>query len=110
MTYTPEGEAEPPQVRRLRQMVMVLIVVLILGFVAMVGTIVIRLGVKGGAEAVTAENLRLPDGAEIVATGQGPGTLHVVVRQDGSELLIVFDKDTGEELSRTRIERSQGAS
>lgn len=99
-------EKEPPQVRQLRLLVMVLIVVLILGFLAIVATIVIRLGIGGApGQGVAVEQLALPAG-EIVATGQGPGTLHVVLRgPDGVETLRIFHAGTGEEKSATVLQR-----
>ncbi len=107
MSYAPEDEEEPPQVRRLRMLVMVLIVVLILGFVAMVGTIVIRLGFPDQRpQPIAADALSLPAGHDIIATGQGKGTVHVLLRDpDGSEMLYVFDARTGAELSKTAIIR-----
>lgn len=106
MRYAPDGEEEPAPLRRLRLLVMVLIIVLILGFVAMAGTIVIRLGLRGGAERVDIDQLTLPAGHDIVVTGQGPGTLHVVLRgPDGVETLHIYDARTGGYLSKTVISR-----
>ena len=92
--------------RQLRLLVMALIVVLILGFLAIVATIVIRLGIGGATgQGVAVEALVLPPG-EIVATGQGPGTLHVLRQgDDGVEMLHIFDADTGEQKSVTAIRR-----
>lgn len=105
MTYEPEDEEEPPQVRRLRLLVMTLIVVLIVGFLVIVGTIVIRLGVFGGDSGpVTAERFALPAG-EIVATGQGQGTVLFVLRDEGGERLLIYDAGTGALRSATPIER-----
>ncbi|MEM6621297.1 MAG: DUF6476 family protein [Pseudomonadota bacterium] len=112
MRYAPEDEEEPPKVRQLRLMAMVLMVVLILGFLAMVGTIVIRLGFgvgvdlgsAGGAVLVTAEALTLPPG-EIVATGQSQSGVLFVIERDGIERLVKVDAETGEILSDTPIVR-----
>ena len=92
--------------RQLRLLVMVLIVVLILGFLAIVATIVIRLGIGGASgQGVAIETLALPAG-EIIATGQGPGTLHVVQRDaDGVETLRIFNAKTGEQKSATVLQR-----
>jgi hypothetical protein len=110
MTYAPDDDdelVEPPVVRRLRLLVMVLIIVLIVGFVAMVATIVIRLGFPDRSPVpIPVAQLVLPEGHDIVATGQGTGSVHVVLRgPDGGESLLVFDAETGEELSRTVLER-----
>ena len=107
MRYAAEDEEEPPQLRRLRQMVMVLLVVLMLGIVTIAATIVIRLGLGGdGATPVTAASLTLPSDHQIVATGRGPGEVHVtMLAPDGTEVLIVLDEASGAELSRTLIIR-----
>lgn len=103
---------EPPFLRRLRLMVMVLIVVLILGVLTIAATIVIRLGFGAGdaprAEptAISADGIILPSGHEVIATGQGPGTVHFLMRApDGNEALYLFDEITGHEISRTPISR-----
>ncbi|MEO1493618.1 MAG: DUF6476 family protein [Pseudomonadota bacterium] len=108
----PEEFEEPPFLRRLRLLVMVLIFVLIVGVLAIAGTIVIRLGFGIGERpvavptAITAEEIILPEAHEIVATGQGPGVLHLVLRaEDGSEALYVFDAVSGREISRTPLVR-----
>ena len=92
--------------RLLRRLSMLLIVVLILGFLTIVGVIVIRLGFGGASgQGVAIETLVLPEG-EIVATGQGPGTLHVVLRNgDGQETLHIFDANSGAPVSATVIQR-----
>ena len=109
MAYDPDEEViEPPQVRRLRLLVMALMVVLMLGIVTIAVTIVIRLGFAGEASAqkLTAETISLPEGAEITALGQSPQGMLVTVRMgDGSEALRVHDTATGELLHQTNIER-----
>ena len=97
MRYTTDEDLpEPPHLKRLRQMVMVLLVVLMLGILTIAATIVIRLGFGGGADGVAAEGIVLPEG-EIVSTGQGDGTVLFVVRRD--------DAKTGARLSATKVER-----
>ena len=106
-----EDLPEPPQVRRLRLLVTLLMVVLILGMVVVAGAMVVRLGLVGsggeGAVApVTAEALRLPEGADVVAIGQGRGGILVVTRDaQGAETLRVLDPETGAEKSATPIVR-----
>ncbi|MFK7943063.1 MAG: DUF6476 family protein [Paracoccaceae bacterium] len=106
MAQTPDMESEPPQVRQLRLLVMVLIVVLILGFLTIVATIVIRLGIGAApGQGVLVRELNLPAG-EILATGQGPGTLHVLLRSpDGDDALHIFDASNGAVKSVTAITR-----
>ena len=105
MAQRPEIEEEPPQVRQLRLLVMVLIVVLILGFLTIVGVIVIRLGLGGASgQGVAAPEIALPAGTEVLATGQGPGTVHFLVRTvTGTQHLLVFNAETGQALSRTAV-------
>ena len=108
MTYGHDDDIpEPPVLRRLRMMVMVLIVVLILGIVTIAATIVIRLGfgVGEGNGAVAAPEFAIPPG-EITAAGQGDGTVLFTLRSgDGSEWLLVYDDESGKELSRSRLQR-----
>ena len=109
MSYVPEGEEEPPHLRRLRLLVMVLGIVLILGIVTIAATIVIRLGFGGEGEVsgtVSASSVILPEGHTIIATGQGSGTLHVITRgPDGAETIHIFHATSGAKLNQTRIER-----
>ncbi len=109
MAYDPDEEViEPPQVRRLRLLVMALMVVLMLGIVTIAVTIVIRLGFAGEASAqkLTAEAIALPVGAEITALGHGPSGVLVTVRQkDGSEVLRLHDAASGRLLRETAIIR-----
>ena len=108
MSYVPEGEEEPPQIRRLRVLVMVMLVVLMLGIVTIAATIVIRLGFGGepSAQKLTADAIALPAGAEITALGHGPdGVLVTVKTRDGAESLRLHDAATGELLRETAIIR-----
>ena len=108
MTYGHDDDMpEPPVLRRLRTMVMVLILVLILGIVTIAATIVIRLGfgVGEGDGAIAAPEFVLPAG-DVTAAGQGDGTTLFILRAgDGSEALLVYDDETGEQLSRTPLKR-----
>ena len=108
MSYVPEGEEEPPQIRRLRVMVMVMLVVLMLGIVTIAATIVIRLGFGGepSAQKLTADAIVLPKDATITALGHGPNGVLVTVRlQDGSETLRLHDAGSGNLVRETRIKR-----
>jgi len=101
---------EPPQVKRLRLLVSLLMVVLIVGMLVVVAVMVIRLStLEKPAVApapVSAEALTLPAGAEIVAVGQGASGVIVVTRDAaGAETLRVFDPATGAETSATPIRR-----
>lgn len=110
MRYAPEDEPELPHLRRLRLMVMALMGVLMLGILAIAATIVIRLGFgsdSGAVVGVSAASIALPADAEVIATGQGPGTVHVTLRaSDGTESLWILDAETGDKLSATPITRN----
>jgi len=86
-------------------------VVLIVGMVAVVAVMVIRLGTLGGTVSavprpVKADHLTLPRGAEIVAIGQGASGVLVVTRDGaGREMLRLFDPASGTETSATPIRR-----
>jgi hypothetical protein len=100
---------EPPQIRRLRLLVSLLIVVLIGGMLVVVVAMVIRLGSIGAPPRlapVTAEAIALPAGAEVVAVGQGGAGVLILTRDAGdAETLRVFDPATGAELSATPVLR-----
>ena len=110
MVHDPDEFPEPPQLRRLRRLVTWLMIVLIVGVLAIAGTIVIRLGfgvgevLSGGP--IRAERFRLPAGAEIIAVGRGRGTVMFVLRRpDGAEALHAFDAATGQPVSQSEILR-----
>lgn len=103
---------EPPQVRRLRLLVMALMVVLIGGMVVVVVAMVVRLGVLGGpGEApapgpVSADRFNLPVDAEVVTLGRGSAEVLILTRDPaGIETLRVFDAASGDEKSATLITR-----
>ncbi|MEM0988568.1 MAG: DUF6476 family protein [Pseudomonadota bacterium] len=109
MRYVPEDEEEPPKVRRLRLMTMSLMGVLMVGFVFMVAVIVIKVGFGGfipTAEPALSKAFGLPRHGEVVATGQGKGTVLFLIRDSGGgETLWVHDSRTGDILSQSRIVR-----
>lgn len=106
-----EDLPEPPQLRRLRRLVSLLILVLIGGMLVVVVAMVVQLGAfrpppGAGIGPVAAESLALPKGAEPVALGRAPGQVLVITRDSvGAETLRVFDAETGAELSATPIRR-----
>lgn len=92
----------------------VLTSVLIFGMLTMVAVFVIRLGgigtVPGPApvieEPVTAQGFDLPAGAEIKAVGRGASTVLIVTEGPEGEVLHVFDAQSGEARSTSRINRN----
>ena len=105
-----EDLPEPPQVRRLRLLVSALMVVLIGGMVVVAVTMVLRLGMLGGSDSapapVGAAEFTLPEGAEVVSVGRGPGEVLILTRDPaGAETLRVFDAGSGAEKSATPVRR-----
>jgi hypothetical protein len=105
-----EDLPEPPQVRRLRLLVSALMVVLIGGMVVVAVTMVLRLGALNGSDVapapVNAAEFTLPEGAEVVSLGRGPGEVLILTRDPaGTETLRVFDAGSGAEKSATPITR-----
>ena len=102
---------EPPQIRRLRRLVSLLIMVLIGGMLVVVAAVVVRLGLfESRREAVvgpvSAEAFALPAGAEVVTIGHAPGEVLMLTRDAaGAETLRVFDAASGAEKSATPIRR-----
>lgn len=114
MVYRDEDEEfpEPPRLRRLRWLVTLLTIVLILGVVAIAGTIVIRLGFLGGQRLtpITAPEFVLPEAYEVEAVGRGEGTVLFVLRApDGAEWLYSFDRQSGGSIGVTPIRREGAA-
>ncbi len=105
-----EDLPEPRQVRRLRLLVSALIVVMIGGMVVVAVTMVLRLGALGGSDSapapVRAAEFTLPEGAEVVSVGRGPGEVLIVTRDAaGAETLRIFDAGSGAEKSATPVRR-----
>jgi len=105
-----EDLPEPPQVRRLRLLVSVLMVVLIGGMVVVAVTLVLRLGGLNGSEKapapIGAAEFSLPVGAEVVTVGRGPGEVLILTRDAaGAETLRIFDAGSGAEKSATPVTR-----
>ncbi len=85
-------------------------VVLIGGIVVVAVAMVLRLGALNGSEKapapVSAAEFTLPDGAEVVSLGRGPGEVLILTRDAaGAEMLRVFDAGSGAEKSATPIAR-----
>ena len=79
----------PPSLRLLRALVMVLTVVMILGFVVLIGAFVIRLNATSVAMP---ESVDLPDGAKAAAFTEGGDWFAVVTTDDR---ILIYDKATG---------------
>lgn len=92
-------------------MVSALIFVLIAAVLTVVATLVIKIGEigvgsPGPAVPVTAETIAVPPGQEIVAIGEGRGSIMVVTRDaSGRERILTFDRATGAPLSETAVTR-----
>ncbi len=104
----PEEPPETPALRALRRLVTLLMAVLIVGMVAVTAALVIGLGrLGGGAGAIDAAALALPEGHAVTALGRGEGTVLVLTEgPDGAETLRAFEAATGRALSATPIRRT----
>ena len=105
-----EAFPEPPQLRRLRRLVSLLVAVMIVGILTVAVVMVLRLVTLRPAPAPLgppgAEALVLPPGAEIVAIGRAPGEVLVVTRApSGAETLRILDASTGRETRAVPIRR-----
>jgi hypothetical protein len=82
----------PPGLRALQRLVTVLIVVMILGFLVLIGALVMRLNADGPP---LPDRLDLPEGAEPTAFTQGSDWFAVVVRdRGGAERILIYDRLT----------------
>ena len=94
----------------MRLLVSALMVAMIGGMVVVAVAMVLRLGALGGIDAapgpVSAAGFTLPEGAEVVSLGRGPGEVLILTREpSGAETLRVFDAGSGAEKSATPIAR-----
>ncbi len=77
-------------------MVMVLTVALTLGIIAIAGALVWRVATDRSGPPLTAEEITLPEGHEIVAVGGDGANLLVTTRgPDGTERIRAFSKSDG---------------
>jgi hypothetical protein len=105
---------EPPRLRALRRLVTALTATLILGMLAVAGTLVVRLARPEAPaapafapQALTAERLVLPAGEAITALGAAGPALAVATRDGrGAERIRLFDPATGAELGAVAVERA----
>lgn len=94
MDTAPEGPPAPlpPGVRALQRLVTLLTVVMILGFLVLIGALVMRLNAEGPP---LPDSLALPEGARPTAFTQGGDWFAVVVRDaEGAERILVYDRLT----------------
>ena len=97
-----------PQFRTLRRLITVLTATLIIGIMTIAAVLIWRIASEPGARAasnVTADQVTIPAGAEIIATGATPAALTVAIRDGEGEALLVFHPETGALLNVTRITR-----
>jgi hypothetical protein len=80
----------PPGLKALQRLVTVLTVVMILGFLVLIGALVMRLNADGPP---LPDSIDLPEGAEAVAFTQGDDWFAVVTADD---TILVYDRLTGQ--------------
>ncbi|MBP1804643.1 DUF6476 family protein [Rubellimicrobium aerolatum] len=88
MDTAPEASL-PPGLRALQRLVTALIVVMILGFLVLIGAFVMRLNREGPP---LPDSLDLPEGARPTAFTQGGDWLAVVTADDR---ILIYDRLTG---------------
>ena len=81
----------PPGLRALQRLVTVLTVVMILGFLVLIGALVMRLNADGPD---LPDSLAVPEGAEPIAFTHGADWIAVVVREGGAERILIYDRLT----------------
>ena len=102
-TPADEDFPEPPRLRQLRRLVTLLTATLIVGVIATVGLLVIRLSMLPSAPGLPAE-IALPPGESARAVTLGEGWIAVVtVDAAGRERIRVLDRATGAERALTEI-------
>lgn len=89
MDEAPEETGLPPQLQLLRRLVTGLMVVMIVGFLVLIGALVIRLTAD---PLPLPDRIALPDGTTATAFTQGP-TWYAVVT--GDDRILIFDRGTG---------------
>jgi hypothetical protein len=90
MDRSPEAQAPlPPGLRTLQRLVTALTVVMILGFLVLIGALVMRLNASGPD---LPDSVALPEGAEAQAFTQGRDWFAVVTQDDR---ILIYDRLTG---------------
>lgn len=85
--------ALPPAIRALQRLVLALMVVMIAGFLVLIGALVMRLNAEGPA---LPEQVALPDGSRATAFTQGGDWYAVVARDEaGAQSILIYDRLTG---------------
>lgn len=91
---------EPPQLRFLRRLVTVLTATMILGVLAIVALLVIRL--QTPPPLALPDSIALPDGTQAAAFTQGDGWFAVVTQNDQ---ILIFDRANGTLIQTVEIAR-----
>jgi hypothetical protein len=91
MDITPEVETQPGSLRFLKVLVIVLTLTMIVGFIVLIGLIVMRF--SGEPTAPLPDHIALPSGAKATAVTRGPDWF-AVVTDDGRILILGLDGKT----------------
>ncbi|WP_210527911.1 DUF6476 family protein [Rubellimicrobium arenae] len=97
MDTAPEAPL-PPGLRALQRLVVTLIVVMIVGFLVLIGALVMRLNADGPP---LPDSLQLPEGARATAFTQGGDWLAIVT---GDDRILIYDRLTGRLRQTLRID------
>lgn len=90
MTTENQPDTEPANLRLLRRLVTTLMIVLIIGFVIIVGLFVMRFG-SGDVQPDLPDAISLPDGTRPKAVTYGDGWIAVVA----ADQLLFYDASSG---------------
>jgi len=99
--------AEParPDLRLLKTIVVVLGILLVVGFGALVATMIARSSHLGRASEALAATLSLPADARIAHMALEDGMLAVHIEKPGAEEILVVDLETGQVTRRLAVAR-----
>ena len=98
MEDTPEVDLGP--LKFLKALVTTLMIVMIVGFIVLIGFLVTRFPGNGPVPIGLPESIQLPDGITPVAFTQTENWYAVVSKSDN---ILIFDRDTGAVLKTIKI-------
>jgi len=108
MNHTPDNQLpEPPNLRRLRRLVTILMITLILGFILITATLVIRL-TAAAPPFTLPRDITLPEGETASAVTFGDGWMAVVTTDSaGMQRLRLLDRKTREPIAEVPVTPSR---
>jgi hypothetical protein len=105
MTLSNIAEPARPDLRLLKTIVLVLGILLVVGFGALVATMILRTSHLGELREAAPATLSLPADARIGHIALDGGMLAVHIEKEGAEEILVVDLRTGEVKQRLAVAR-----